>query len=264
MGNIVKSVAKLVVIGAATAIGTLVGGPLGGRIGLLAGSMLSGSVLNDKKKAPAPTPTQLSRLQARLDTQAPRKMVLGTTAFPADIRYYEGSGEDERVIEYIIAVAAHKVREISELWIEDELAWSETGGIAPQFIDYLGVEGYKEGRADNTRAINGGARWGNDDRLTGCAYLYVRVNRLGVTENEQSPFANGLPGRVTIVGEGMPMYDPRFDSTRGGSGTMRVDNQNSWGPSSGNPIIQSLNVLLGWRINGKLSVGAGLPAKYIK
>ena len=263
MGNIVKSVAKLVVIGAATAIGTLVGGPLGGRIGLLAGSMLSGSVLNDKKKAPAPTPTQLSRLQARLDTQAPRKMVLGTTAFPADIRYYEGSGEDERVIEYIIAVAAHKVREISELWIEDELAWSETGGIAPQFIDYLGVEGYKEGRADNTRAINGGARWGNDDRLTGCAYLYVRVNRLGVTENEQSPFANGLPGRVTIVGEGMPMYDPRFDSTRGGSGTMRVDNQNSWGPSSGNPIIQSLNVLLGWRINGKLSVGAGLPAKYI-
>jgi hypothetical protein len=263
MGKIVKSVARLVVIGAATAIGTLVGGPLGGRIGLLAGSMLSGSVLNDKKKAPAPTPTQLSRLQARLDTQAPRKMVLGTTAFPADIRYYEGSGEDERVIEYIIAVAAHRVREISELWIEDELAWSAAGGIAPQFIDYLGVEGYTEGRTDNTRAINGGARWGSDDRLTGCAYLYVRVNRLGATENEQSPFANGLPGRVTIVGEGMPMYDPRFDSTRGGSGSMRVDNQNTWGPSTGNPIIQSLNVLLGWRINGKLSVGAGIPAKYI-
>ena len=44
---------------------------------------------------------------------------------------------------------------------------------------------------------------------------------------------------------------------------MRIANQNTWGPSSGNPIIQSLNVLLGWRINGKLSVGGGLPSKYI-
>lgn len=232
--------------------------------GIAAGLSISASLLSSTSMPKIPqSETQLSRLQARLDTQAPRKIVLGRTAMPADIRYYEGSGPDERVIEYIIAVAAHKVREISELWIEDELAWSQSGGIAPQFLHYLGVEAYTEGRADNTRAINGGARWGSDDRLTGCAYLYVRVNRLGTTEKDQSPFANGLPGRVTIVGEGMPMYDPRFDSTVGGSGTMRIADQNTWGPSSGNPIIQSLNVLLGWRINGKLSVGGGLPSKYI-
>lgn len=274
MGNVIKKALPVLaaVAGIALAIpsggtsllaaGLGVSGTVAG--GIAAGLSLSASLLSSTSMPKIPqSETQLSRLQARLDTQAPRKMVLGRTAMPADIRYYEGSGEDERVIEYIIAVAAHKVREISELWIEDELAWSETGGIAPQFVDYLGVEGYKEGRADNTRAINGGARWGSDDRLTGCAYLYVRVNRLGATENEQSPFANGLPGRVTIVGEGMPMYDPRFDSTVGGSGSMRIANQNTWGPSSGNPIIQSLNVLLGWRINGKLSVGGGLPAKYI-
>lgn len=278
MGKVLKTVATVASVialaatgaGAIVGAGTLIAGASLGTIAAAAGatSVVAGSLAGSGRPNIPQSPTQLSRLQARLDTQAPRKMVLGgagpnPTAFPADIRYYEGSGEDERVIEYIIALAAHKVREISELWIEDELAWSAAGGIAPQFIDYLGVEGYKEGRADNTRAINGGARWGSDDRLTGCAYLYVRVNRLGATENEQSPFANGLPGRVTIVGEGMPMYDPRFDSTRGGSGSMRVDNQNTWGPSSGNPIIQSLNVLLGWRINGKLSVGAGLPAKYI-
>lgn len=273
MGKVLKTVATVASVialaatgaGAIVGAGTLIAGASLGTIAAAAGatSVVAGSLAGNGGPKIPQSETQLSRLQARLDTQAPRKMVLGTTAFPADIRYYEGSGEDERVIEYIIAVAAHRVREISELWIEDELAWSETGGIAPQFIDYLGVEGYKEGRADNTRALNGGARWGSDDRLTGCAYLYVRVNRLGATENEQSPFANGLPGRVTIVGEGMPMYDPRFDSTRGGSGSMRVDNQNTWGPSSDNLIIQSLNVLLGWRINGELSVGGGLPVKYI-
>ncbi|MEM9765380.1 MAG: hypothetical protein AAF968_23250, partial [Pseudomonadota bacterium] len=219
-------------------------------------SLLSGTAVPKSE-------VQLGRLQARLDARTPRKMVLGRTAMPADIRYYEGSGEDERTIEYIVAVAAHRIQQFEELWLDDELAWSSSGGIAPQFLDYLGVEGYTEGGPGATRPINGGARWGADDRLTGCAYLYLRIERLGVGDDEQSPFANGLPSRVTIVGTGMREYDPRFDSTAGGSGSQRADNQNTWGQSTGNPIIQALNVLLGWRINGKLSVGAGIPPKYI-
>lgn len=207
---------------------------------------------------------QLGRLQATLDPRAARKMVLGRTAMPVDLRYYEGSGEDERTVEYIAVCAAHRIQAFEQLWIEDELAWTASGGVEPQFQDYLGVEGYTEGGPAATRPINGGARWGSDDRLTGCAYLYLRVERVGASEDEQSPFAGGLPTRITVIGTGMQEYDPRFDSTvPGGSGDQRADNQDSWGPSTGNPIIEALNVLLGWRINGKLSVGGGIPPKYI-
>lgn len=209
--------------------------------------------------------TQLGRLQARLDTHAARKIVLGPrTAMPADIRYYEGSGESDEFIDYILVVAAHRVGSIDEIWFEDQKAWAATGGVQGAFAGYLtAVDVRLEGTAANTIAINGGTRWGANCRLTGCAYLRLRIKRTGNSEDEQSPLANGLPGRVTIIGEGMPCYDPRFDSTAGGSGAQRFDDQSTWGASADDPIIQSLNVLIGWRINGELSVGAGLPAKYL-
>lgn len=268
MGKVIKGVAKIFIpilggpkamLGAAlTAVGVMTGNFA------LISSGVSMSLSTLKKNSGGGSATNLDRLQARLDTQAPRKMVLGTTAMPADIRYYEGSGTDEEYIDYILVVAAHRVRSIDEIWFEDQLAWKTAGGVQGEYVGYLKtVTTRLEGTAANTVAINGGTRWGSDDRLTGCAYVHLRIKRSGNKDDEQSPLASGLPGRVTIIGEGMPMYDPRYDSTMGGSGPMRIADQSTWGASSENPIIQSLNVLLGWRINGKLSVGAGLPVKYL-
>lgn len=279
MGKVVRTVGKIAgIVAGIAAIGTGIGAVFGGTMVL---SILGASVTASALAAGAglvagvagmlaggqsvpQSETQLGRLQARLDTQAPRKIVLGPTAMPADIRYYEGSGQDDEFIDYIICVAAHRVRSIDQIWFEDELAWSAAGGVQGEYVGYLtAVDTRLEGTAANTIAINGGTRWGSDDRLTGCAYLRLRIKRTGNNDEEQSPLSSGLPGRVTIIGEGMPMYDPRFDSTVGGVGPMRINDQNTWGASSGNLIIQALNVLLGWRINGELSVGAGLPAKYL-
>lgn len=269
MGKVVGKVLKGVAIVASIAAAAVtMGASLGVSAALLSGVSLvaatGAGLLQGSPKIPQ-SETHLGRLQARLDPQTPRKLVLGPrTAMPADIRYYEGSGEDEEYVDYILAVAAHRVGSIDEIWFEDQLAWTASGGVQGEYVGYLtAVTTRLEGTAANTVAINGGTRWGSDDRLTGCAYVRLRIKRTGNTDEAQSPLASGLPGRVTIIGEGMPEYDPRFDSTRGGVGSHRVDDQSTWGPSSGNPIIQSLNVLLGWRINGKLSVGAGLPVKYL-
>jgi len=280
MGKVVGKVLKVVAIVAAvasvvatagTSLGFIAAGSSLFGLGIsaaafsaiAAGASLLGGILAGKSKAPQ-SETHLGRLFARLDTRAPRKLVLGTTAMPADIRYYEGSGTDEEYIDYILAVAAHKVVSIDQIWFEDTLVWTSTGGVQGVYVGYLTtVTTRLEGTSANTIAINGGARWGSDDRLTGCAYVHLRVKRTGNTESTQSPLASGLPGRVTIIGEGMPQYDPRFDSTAGGVGTMRVADQTTWGASTENPIIQALNALLGWRIAGKLSVGGGIPLKYI-
>ena len=75
----------------------------------------------------------------------------------------------------------------------------------------------------------------------------------------------GLPSRVTIRGEGALLYDPRRDSTvAGGSGTHRANNQATWGvytdpDDCDNPALQLLWWMLGWKINGVLSVGCGVP-----
>jgi hypothetical protein len=209
--------------------------------------------------------TQISRLNVSLDPSTPRKAVFGTTAMPLDLRYHESSGTDQEYVDYIIALAAHKVSSIDQIWFEEKQAWTASGGVTGTYSGYLTVITRTEGTSANTIAINGGGRWGSSRRLTGCAYVYLRIKRTGNSKKAESPLASGLPSRVTIIGDGALLYDPRKDSTvPGGSGTHRANNQATWGAytaadDTDNPALQLLWWMLGWEINNKLSVGCGVP-----
>jgi len=209
--------------------------------------------------------TQISRLNVSLDPSTPRKVVFGTTAMPLDLRYHESSGTDQEYIDYIIAVAAHKVASITEMWFEEKQAWTLAGGVTATYSGYLTVAVVTEGTAANYISINGGTKWGSSRRLTGCAYLHLRIKRTGNVKKAESPLASGLPSRVTVIGDGALLYDPRKDSTvPGGSGSHRANNQATWGAytnadDTDNPALQLLWWLLGWEINSKLSVGCGVP-----
>lgn len=209
--------------------------------------------------------TQISRLNVSLDPSTPRKVVLGTTAMPLDLRYHESSGTDQEYIDYIIAVAAHKVASITEIWFEEKQAWTLAGGVTGTYSGYLTVAVRTEGTAGNYISINGGSKWGSSRRLTGCAYIHLRIKRTGNTKKAESPLVSGLPSRVTVIGDGALLYDPRKDSTvPGGSGSHRATDQSTWGAytnadDTDNPALQLLWWLLGWEINNKLSVGCGVP-----
>ncbi|WP_152664056.1 phage tail protein [Sphingomonas sp. SRS2] len=216
-------------------------------------------------KVPRSPLGQLDRLNASVIPGAYRPAVFGTTALATDIRYTEPWGAEQEYVDYIIGCAAHKVTSIDEIWIEDRKAWSATGGVIGDFVGYLTAETRLEGTAANTIAINGGGKWGATRRLTGCAYIHLRVKRTGNTKKAESPFAGGLASRLTIRGKGMALYDPRRDSTAGGSGSMRANDQSTWSfaPSGSeignNTALQILTYYLGWRINGLISVGCGIP-----
>lgn len=253
--------------GVAAALAAATGGVIGGGFLLATGLALASSFLIPTPKIPK---SQLGRLNVSLDTNAPRKAVLGTTAMPLDLRYHEASGTDQEYIDYIICVAAHKVTSIDEIYFEEKLAWSSGSGVTSRYSGYLTVAIRTEGTDANYISINGGGRWGSDDRLTGCAYVYFRIKRTGNSKKTESPLVQGLPSRVTIIGEGAPLYDPRLDSTvTGGSGSHRANDQSTWGlsyspaDSYDNPALHVLWLLLGWRINGKLSIGAGVPPERI-
>ena len=233
------------------------------------GASLALSTASTALFGPKAPKTQLTRLNVSLDTITPRKAVFGTTAMPLDLRYHEASGTNQDFIDYIIAVAAHKVTAISEIWFEEKQAWTASGGVTATYNGFLTVTTRTEGTSANTIAINGGGKWGSSRRLTGCAYVHLRIKRTGATSKTQSPLVNGLPSRVTIIGNGALLYDPRKDSTvAGGSGTHRAADQTTWGAYTDaddcdNPALQLLWWLLGWKINGKLSIGCGVPANRI-
>lgn len=261
MGALIVATGGLALFGTTAGI-TLLGVSAGTLTLVSLGAGILSTLLTPRPKQP---PTQLSRLNVSLDPSTPRKIVFGTTAMPLDLRYHESSGTDQEYVDYIVAVAAHKVASISEIWFEEKQAWTLAGGVTATYSGYLTVQVRTEGTAGNFIAINGGGKWGSSRRLTGCAYVYLRIKRTGNTKKAESPLVGGLPSRVTVIGEGAPLYDPRRDGTvPGGSGLHRATNQSTWGvytdpDDCDNPVLQLLWWLIGWEINNKLSVGCGVP-----
>jgi len=255
-------------VGATVTTATVVGMSAVGSaiLSMAAATVLSG--ISAQFFGPKMPKAQMSRLNPTLEPQAHRKFVFGETAMNTDVRYYETSGTDQEYFDYIIATSAHEVESIDEIWFDDQIAWTSSGGVASFYSGYLTVSTRPVGTSANTIAINGGGIWGSSCRLTGCSYVYLRLKRTGNGKKAESPLVNGLPGRVTIKGKGAKMYDPRLDSTvTGGSGSHRANDQTTWGTANStnrdNPALQLLWFLLGWNINSKLSVGCGIPYQRI-
>ena len=86
--------------------------------------------------------------------------------------------------------------------------------------------------------------WTSDHKLSGLAYVALRFKW------NQDAF-NGLPEvRVTVSGK--KIYDPRLDSTKGGSGSHREDDVTTWEYSNNSSLV-----LLDYLRNG--NYGKGIP-----
>lgn len=227
---------------------------------VLAGIAIGSSLLRKGVSAPEPSRESLERLNASINPRTPRKFVVGRTAMNTDIRDHEYSS-DQVYLHRFIVCAAHKVQAVEEIWFDDKKAWTQAGGVQGDFVGYLTVAPVLEGNAGN--AINIGPRMGSSRRYTGCAYVHLRYKLTGNSKKTESPFAQSIPSRITIVGKGALVYDPRLDSTvPGGSGSQRANDQTTWAwndSAARNPALQLLWYMLGWRINGLLSVGKGIP-----
>jgi hypothetical protein len=229
-----------------------------------AGLSVGSSLLAKRPKAPSVNAANIDRLNSTIDLRTPRKIVWGNTAGANDVRDQEYT-DNQSVLHRFIVVASHKVHSIYEIWFDDELAWSSVSGVASKFAGYLNVTPVTEGNAGN--AINISPRMGSSRRYTGLAYVYLRFKLTGNSKKTESPFVQSVPTRVTIRTKGAYVYDPRLDSTvPGGSGPHRANDQSTWewsDSASRNPALQLLWWMLGWRINGKLAVGGGIPPNRI-
>lgn len=84
---------------------------------------------------------------------------------------------------------------------------------------YLGTETQT---ADPYLMSVSGGKWTANHRGLGWAYVVVTLDL------EHEPFQAGIPA-LTFVCEGRMLYDPRKDSTNGGTGTHRYNNPATWG-----------------------------------
>lgn len=268
MSKVLKVVAVVAAIAAAIPTGgtSLLG------LGISAGAFtaisvaasLGAGLLARKPKAPSNSPEAYDRLRATIVPRTARKTVVGATAMATDIRDEEFT-DDQTYFHRFIVCASHKVNAITEIWFDDKVAWTSAGGVQGEFVGYLTVATRTEGSAAN--AINISSRMGSTRRYTGLAYVHLRYKLTGNSKKAESPFAQSITTRITIRGEGAAIYDPRLDSNvAGGSGSHDPADQATWiwdEDAARNPALQLLFYLLGYKINGILAIGKGIPANRI-
>ena len=176
--------------------------------------------------------------------------------------YVESSGTDNQYL-YIAGVlcegGGNGIESIDEIYVDDKLVtWNGalTDGTL-RTVDATDTNFYKGGESlisvqgfyglDNQSAsslLQEQANWTSNHKLSGLAYLAVRLKW------NQDAFS-GIPEiRVTLKGK--KIYDPRLDSTKGGSGSHRQDTASTWTYSNNSSLV-----LLDYLRNTRY--GKGLP-----
>ena len=222
------------------------------------------------RKTPNMSQAIADRLNTSVVPSTPRKIVFGTTSGGQDVRFFEGDVDLPNTKKdgyaQVIALASHRISAFKAFYAENDLIWSNGSWIAKRdgFANANPLRFVLEGASGNGLAVGSGRYWNSSATFTGCAYysLFWRLDAEG-------PFPSGPPARLTAIIDGCPLYDPRRDSTRGGSGPHRLANQATWTFTEGgvqigrNPALALLTYLIGYRINGRLVWGMGIPADRI-
>ena len=272
-----SKVVKAVFIGALIAVGLAVLLPLVGLSAPFAGlfgiqsnvlaALVGGGLIGGLSTLLAPS-LDLREVRARtrvsIDPNATMKWIFGETALATDIIFTVQHGADDKFYTYIIAGAGHLIDSFGDLYINGDLinfsgaaATGEWAGALwrqnrigtdtqPSIQDIDGADDFAPGLWPAT--------------ADGLGMAHYRL-RWDVTH---AKISSGVPTRITQIGKGGPVYDPRLDSTRGGVGTHRADDQTTWEYNDGTDDIGAnwalivLRYLIGWQINGKLVIGMGI------
>ena len=176
--------------------------------------------------------------------------------------YVESSGTDNQYL-YIAGVLCEGggkgIESIDEIYVDDKLVvWSGalTDGTV-RTVDSTDTNFYKESTSlisvqgfyglDNqstSSLLQEQANWTSNHKLSGLAYLALRFKW------NQDAFS-GIP-EVRVTLKGKKIYDPRLDTTKGGSGSHREDTPSTWAYSANSSLI-----LLDYLRNTRY--GKGLP-----
>lgn len=175
--------------------------------------------------------------------------------------FVESSGSNNNYL-YMAGVlcegGGNGIESVDEIYVNDKLVvWS--GSLSDgtlRTVDSSDTNFYKDGSLISVQAFYGldnqsvsslldeSTNWGSNHKLSGVAYLAFKF-----TWNQDA--FSSLP-EVKVVLKGKKIYDPRLDSTKGGSGSHRQDTASTWTYSSNSALC-----LLDYLRNARY--GKGLP-----
>lgn len=252
------------VLGLFAGIGSLFGGGLIGQIlqwGILAAVKIGIGLLNRSKKT-----SQQSGIsgQVQVGGDNPVSFIMGSFGTAGQLEYVNTWGNvDKTPNAYLVSVISISdlPLALTGLWVDDKKVTlpdmsgpmpDEKGWPVAEYIvegtPYLWVR-YRDGTqttADDYLL----SKFGSDpDRPWQSDMIFRGVPVLIMTARAKEDVFNGLP-KFIAESSGIKLYDPRKDSSVGGSGPHRWINPATWEPSNNN-AVQAYNILRGIHYEGE-------------
>lgn len=218
---------------------------------------------------PPKTQSRASELETQYGSNIPRSVILGTCATEGHHIYRNSYGSGGRLIQDVFVLSSFRITAVNRVRYNGE--WRNltqqdadgywlvpNEGTSGDDHDNVRVKffyGTMDQQAEPTLINNArpAGRWTANHRGAGVAYAVVfselRKNGDGLTS----------PAKLLFEVVGAPEYDWRKDSTVGGSGSHRWEDQGTW-EYSDNPAVHAYNLERGFFNGTQRMVGKGVRA----
>jgi len=179
----------------------------------------------------------------------PQQIIYGEALVAGTLAYRNATGYRNSVLRAVHLIAGHEVESIRDVYLDARLipeATINSGSAAGGDVNsgYYGptsrgttVQMYKHlgtsSQTVNTTLNAADPAWTSAHRLRGIAYC---VTGFVLNDRTESVWEAGDPSNVKFLVRGKKIYDPRLDSTNGGSGSHRADTASTWAWSD-NPAL---------------------------
>ena len=193
--------------------------------GLAFGAAALQSFLVEKPKVPKPDDGSYNLKQSVPSLS----YVLGSAKKGGDYVFLEETGGKAY---HVIAWAGHRIQGFAQHYLHDEKVTINGSGTVTSpahfgtAVKILTRNGLNAETAYSDVVTAFPTIWDNNCRGDGLASVYMRVSTVD-QKKHLDVFPNQMPEH-SAVGDGALLYDPRKDSTQGGSGSHRTNNQNTW------------------------------------
>ena len=181
-------------------------------------------------------------------TAEPNRIVYGTARVGGVVVFNATSGDNNEYLWYVIAIGSTNgapYEEVTSIYLDD-IAYNLTSDFTSSILDvgdYAGlvqcvVHLGSDSQGVDTGMYNAFTQWTNSHVGKGVCYAVVRLER-----NDE--VFDHIPA-ITFLVKGAKIYDPRLDTTVGGSGTHRYATPSTW-EWSNNPALCLADYLVSTR-----------------
>jgi hypothetical protein len=143
-----------------------------------------------------------------------RKIVYGRARIGGNIVYLESTGNDNKYLWLVVAVAGHEIDAFESVWFNDkkildgttyQSGWASSGNSSTS--PYVQISQYKgDQTAADSALVSASSKWTTNHKLLDTAYMVIKLTY------DVDQFAQGLPNISTII-RGKKVLNPSDNST---------------------------------------------------